>query len=173
MSWRPRLKNIFTVVYLISAFMVTAATSKMPPGGTPAAFGLKGITNYSVQSGCPSQADIVAFRVERGSITQTLASDGTLNTTSAVDFTQFGFPNKRVVVGMDQYGADTSKRKCYVRSKDSQTNPKYDQAQSSYWFVKPGDLTTVLYDCYDSGNYTCSISLSELPAGDLKSATQN
>ena len=170
-TWRQTLTKFLTLAYLLSAAVITVATSKAPDGsGGTVNWGLGGVTNYSVRSNCSNLAyNVDAIRVENGTIRQTLDSDGVIRTSTITDFTQLGFVQSATVVGMDQYvgSATNSTKKCLVRSKQLTVNSTYDSTQSNYSYLQPGSLTTVQYDCYNATAYQCSITLGELKAGEL------
>jgi hypothetical protein len=159
---------------LIAAFVVTAATSKSGDYGQGAQGNHNGVSNYAVQSNCPARPDIFGIRTQHGLITQSVGSDGTLNTNPTLDFTQFGFPQRQIVVGLDQVGNGAAiNRNCIVRTKYSRRNTTYDPTHTSNWFILPGYLTSIVYDCFESNSFICSTTLSELSDGDLKTTLQN
>jgi hypothetical protein len=170
-NWRNRLTKILTAAYLVSTAAITVATSKAPEGSstTTTNWALIGTTNYSVRSNCNTAIyNIDAIRVEGGVIRQTVDSNGAVGTSTITDFSQVGFIQPSIIVGVDQYGSGSdAAKKCIVRNKSTIANPTYDSADSTYTFMQPGSLTTVQYDCYDATAYKCSISLAELRAGSL------
>lgn len=165
MSFTEKLHTVFTVAYLFSAFVITAATSQ---GGGVLPGPASGVTNFSVRSNCPLRPDIVAIRVQNGAISQVLPTNGSAIPAAGIDFRNYGFPQSQIIVGLEQNGAGPAEqRRCSVSSKQSQRNQNFDQNQAAYWFMQPGFLTTVSYDCFDGGSYVCSTQFTELPAGEL------
>ena len=163
---KNRASKVLTAAYLISAGVISIATSKAPDGS----YGGVSTTqaNYSVQSNCNSAASksVDAFHVFNGRIASTLDDDGVVRSTTIADFRDLGFPQPAVVVGVDVVNGA---RKCAVRSKLKQSNTHPSADDTQYSFIEIGYLTTVNYDCYTEMNsYQCSISLKELPAGDLQ-----
>ncbi len=163
----PSVKKVLTVGYLLSVFVVTAATSKSRDGGV-APLG-SGTTNFSIETNCQPSSEIVAIRAENGTIRRAMTSNRYVNTNPSVTFRSLGFPNQTMLVGTDQYGVDTfAPEKCLVKNTYTRPNPMPIDPASEFVFADPGSLTTYLYDCYEHGNYVCSISLTELPAGELQ-----
>lgn len=77
---RKSLSNLLTMVYLISAGLLSIATSKAGDGATSLAVYTM---NYSVRSNCSNQAyGIDAFRVDQGVISQTIGMDGIARSTN-------------------------------------------------------------------------------------------
>ena len=162
--------NLLTGVYLFSALVATVATSKVGDNKSGTATAWDGKTHYSVQSNCPQRPDAAIILVEKSVITQALRADGTQISHPSFDFTAYGFPVRKIIMGVDQNGyGNTINQKCTVRSKSAQVNPKYDKKDSGWWFIESGKLTTVIYDCYNNNNLTCSTSFSEMSAGELPS----
>ena len=160
--------NLLTGVYLFSALIATVATSTGKSNNNAGTNAWDGITNYNIQSNCPQRPDATAIRVEKSKIVQALRSNGTLDTRPTFDFISYGFPVRKIIMGVDQNGAaNTVNQKCIVRGKRTQVDPLYDKSQKKYWFIEEGKLTTVIYDCYNGSNLTCTTSFSEMSAGDL------
>lgn len=166
-NWRNNLAKFLTVAYLVSAAVVTVATSKRPEGhdGEP---GILNQANYSVRSNCKAPAAnlVSAIHTNDGRITQSLDSDGVTRRSTVTDFSQLGFPQAKIVPGLNTYSND-NEQKCVVRSRQAIPNPKPSDLDVAFVFIQPGFLSTLIYDCYDRSAYVCSIQISELPAGTL------
>lgn len=163
--WKRNLQLFATTAYLAAAFVITAATSKGRPGdysGSLNAFG--GTANYTMESDCPNHPDVRALHVKMGKIKATINSTGSVAQAENIDFRAFGFPQPIVVVGLDQYSTDASSpQKCVVRTKSSHPDVTYDASKTKYFFIQPGSLTKVVYDCTTS-SAQCTTTLEELPA---------
>lgn len=175
------MKKFLTVAYLITAFVITAATSKMPDKSNRPTEVIKyarkepfsEITNYSVESTCSVKPDTAAIRVKDGAIIEVLTSDGTLVKNPDLKFTDLGFPHNGVVIGLDQDDTTNADgKKCAVRERKQEPFPEYEHSPRDSWFVEPGFLTTTVYDCHEKDKPVCSITFKELPGGDLKTVAQ-
>lgn len=170
-NFKKHLSLLATTAYLAAAFMITAATSTSRPGeggGSPL-FG--GDTNYAVASDCPNRPDVLALHVKMGTIEEVMTSSGQIGPAKNVDFRGFGFPRARAIVGLNQYAQDSnSKEMCVVRDKWARPNATYDATDNKTYFIQPGSLTTVVYDCTISAGQ-CTTILEELPASDFRALT--
>ena len=169
---KRQFRNLLAIAYLSVALVVTAATSS-PSNMNGSEIPPIGFTNYSVRSTCMGAPDVIAVRVDTGLVRSSLSSSGIVASPTQIDFMQLGFPHGQVSVGVMQKGQnDLGIRQCRVKGVTTMTNHFYNAEPGPYWFAQQGLLTTTEYTCTQNGAFDCTISLSELPAGDLAAGWQ-
>jgi hypothetical protein len=159
---KTTLKTGLTVAYLFSALAITVATSK---GGSGSGTSI-GVTNYAISTSCPGSLGDMVVRSNSGTIEKSIFPNGQ-PTQKPVDYRKFGFPNKTLLVGMDQIGID-NETSCKIIEKTSVTNNGYDESKPFQSFHTLGQLTTFTYSCTKPQGATCRIVVRELPTGPLE-----
>jgi hypothetical protein len=151
------LKRILTVAYLISAFVVTAATSKKPDQGYTDASAVK---NYVVSSNCANS--ITSAAIQTGGDTIVAALDPSMVYYDvAPNFRYFGMPVEKMVIGTAVVaGAGNTAYTCAVLQQYPQTTA-----------TGTNRMTTV-YQCQMSSSDQCQVTFQELPPGNLDQAVQ-
>ncbi len=158
-----KLSKLLTIVYLIGAFFVTAATSKQ--GDSKNDVRDTYVTNFAVTSNCENSIGHAGIRVQNNVIIE-LQIPGSSSYKRQRSFKELGFPKDQAAMGAEVRN-DELKQTCVVMRSSQYSYPDYDKNQTEYWFANPGNLTTKVYSCYTNDAHTCDIVVEELPVGEL------
>lgn len=168
-AWtKVRVSKVLTVAYLISAAVITVATSKRPAGEPGIMDSMNSSMNYSIQSNCPGRVGAASVRVSSGAIVESIDRQYGHQMNSAFDFSMFGFPLTEIEMGQDVFSSVGAINKvCRVVNRHYQPNYSNSAEPANPGFENSGWLTTFEYRCSENNVNVCTINISELPAGEL------